>query len=184
MAIDAHSILQAEKRWSMVAIGAVLLIFAAILFAAIGLGRTPPGTVETIEPATLHLSAEFNEANLGTRVEADGRIVARIVATQFTFQPSCIVLPRDSRVTLRFATPDVIHGILVPGSNVNTMVVPGYVSEVHARLRHAGEQLMPCHEFCGLGHSQMLARVRVVELSDFRPDAQGRVRCEPVGSAS
>jgi cytochrome c oxidase subunit II len=26
---------------------------------------------------------------------------------------------------LRLASPDVIHGILVSGTNVNTMVVPG-----------------------------------------------------------
>lgn len=178
MALDAESILKAEKRWSLVAFGAVVLIFAAILFAAMALGRAAPGSVETIEPATLHLSSEFHDGNLGTRVEPDGRIVARIVAAQFAFQPSCVVLPKDTRVTLRLTTPDVIHGILVSGSNVNTMVVPGYVSEVHATLRRTGDLLMPCHEFCGLGHSQMLARVRVVDLADFKPDADGRVHCD------
>jgi cytochrome c oxidase subunit 2 len=39
--------------------------------------------------------------------------------------------------------------------------------------------LMPCHEFCGLGHSQMYARVRVVPQNEFRPDAQGRANCGP-----
>jgi len=78
---------------------------------------------------------------------------------------------------LRLSTPDVIHGILVSGTNVNTMVVPGYVSQVHTVFRRTGDLLMPCHEFCGLGHSQMLARVRVVPAEQFGPDAQGRVSC-------
>jgi len=78
---------------------------------------------------------------------------------------------------LRLASPDVIHGILVSGTNVNTMVVPGYVSQVHTVFRSTGDLLMPCHEFCGLGHSQMLARVRVVPLEQFRADAAGRVSC-------
>jgi len=38
--------------------------------------------------------------------------------------------------------------------------------------------LMPCHEFCGLGHSQMWATVRVVPRESFRPDAEGRAACE------
>ena len=37
----------------------------------------------------------------------------------------CIVVPADEPVTLRFASPDVIHGILITGTNVNTMVMPG-----------------------------------------------------------
>ncbi len=51
-------------------------------------------------------------------------MTARIVATQFAFVPQCIVLPANERVTLRFTSPDVIHGILVTGTNVNTMVIP------------------------------------------------------------
>jgi cytochrome c oxidase subunit II len=60
---------------------------------------------------------------------------------------------------------------------VNTMVVPGYVSRIHTTFAQTGEMLMPCHEFCGLGHSQMIARVRVVPARDFVPDANGRVAC-------
>ncbi len=81
-------------------------------------------------------------------------------------------------MTLRFATPDVIHGILVTGTNVNTMVVPGYVSQVHTVFTRTGDLLMPCHEFCGLGHSQMWATVKVVPPGEFKPDTQGRVVCD------
>jgi cytochrome c oxidase subunit II len=88
-------------------------------------------------------------------------------------------VPEGQNVTLRLASPDVIHGILVTGTNVNTMVVPGYVSQVHTVFRTTGDLLMPCHEFCGFGHSQMLARVRVVPREQFHPDAQGRMDCGP-----
>jgi hypothetical protein len=79
----------------------------------------------------------------------------RITATRFMFVPRCIVLPQGRLVTLRFASPDVIHGILITGTNVNTMVVPGYVAQVHTEFTRTGELLMPCHEYCGLGHSEM-----------------------------
>jgi len=44
-------------------------------------------------------------------------------------------------------------------------------------FRTTGDLLMPCHEFCGFGHSQMLARVRAVPADQFRPDAEGTVSC-------
>ena len=80
-------------------------------------------------------------------------------------------------MTLRFASPDVIHGILITGTNVNTMVVPGYVAQVHTEFTRAGELLMPCHEYCGLGHSEMWANVHVLSAVDFKPDHDGRVTC-------
>jgi len=177
MAATEHDVVRSELRWTVVVTAFVMVTMALTLFAALALQRNPPSNLERIDPKTLHLSGEFTEPNLGTRVEGNGQVTSRIVATQFAFVPNCIVVPVDREVTLRFASPDVIHGILVSGTNVNTMVVPGYVSQVHTVFRTTGEHLMPCHEFCGLGHSQMLARVRVVPRNEFRPDPQGRVAC-------
>src|SRR5262249_46794600 len=168
---------RSEVRWVVAVSVVVVVIFGLTLFAALELHRNPPSNLERIDPATLHLTGEFTEPNLGTRVERNGQVTTRIVATQFALVPQCVVVPEDQVVTLRLASPDVIHGILVSGTNVNTMVVPGYVSQVHTVFRTTGDLLMPCHEFCGLGHSQMLARVRVVPADQFRPDAQGRVSC-------
>ena len=177
MAWTEHDVVRSELRWAAAVIGFVAVLFALTLFAALALHRNPPSNVERIDPKTLHLSGEFTETNLGTRVEPNGQITTRIVATQFAFVPNCVVLPEGQPVTLRLASPDVIHGILVAGTNVNTMVVPGYVSQVHTVFRKTGDLLMPCHEFCGFGHSQMWARVRVVPADQFRPDAQGRASC-------
>ena len=177
MAISERAILQSEIRWAWVVAGIVAVILGAILFAALSMHMNPPSNREYVDPKTLHLSAEFTEPNLGTQVDPNGRVVARMITTQFEFVPNCIVLPANRDVTLRFASPDVIHGILITGTNVNTMVIPGYVAQVHTQLARTGDLLMPCHEYCGLGHSQMLATVRVVPPEQFRPDAEGRVRC-------
>lgn len=177
MAINESEILKSELRWSAVVAAIVAIILGAILYAAIAMHINPPSNREYVDPKTLHLSAEFTEANLGTRIDPNGQIVARVIATQFEFVPNCIILPAQRDVTLRFTSPDVIHGILVTGTNVNTMIVPGYVAQVHTRFTKTGELLMPCHEFCGLGHSQMLATVRVVPPEAFRPGADGRVAC-------
>ncbi len=176
-ALTERDVLRTELRWLWVVGVVVAIIFAGILYAGMAMRVNPPSNIETADPKTIHLSGEFTEANLGTKVEAGGQVTARVVATQFAFVPNCVVLPADQEVTLRFVSPDVIHGILVTGTNVNTMVVPGYVAQVHTVFRKTGDLLMPCHEFCGLGHSQMLGTVRVVPREQFRPGADGRVSC-------
>ncbi|ADG10744.1 cytochrome C oxidase subunit II [Caulobacter segnis] len=170
-------IARAETRWLVVVIACVSLIMVMVIVAGVVMHINPPSNIERTKPQDLHLSAEFTEANLGTRVEANGQITARIVATQFAFVPRCVVLPAETPVTLRFSSPDVVHGILVSGTNVNTMVVPGYVAQVHTVFRKTGDLLMPCHEYCGLGHSEMVATVRVVPKADFKPGPDGRVAC-------
>src|SRR5947207_11947203 len=177
MASSEQDVLRSEVRWAVAVNGFVVVILGLVLFAALALHRNPPSNIEPIDPKTLHLTGEFTEPNLGTRVEANGQVTTRIVATQFAFVPQCIVVPEGREVVLRLASADVIHGILVTGTNVNTMVVPGYVAQVHTVFQRTGDLLMPCHEFCGLGHSQMLARVRVVPAEQFRPDAEGRASC-------
>ncbi len=172
-----EGILRSEFRWAVIAVGMVSVIMIALIYAGLVQHINPPSNIETIDPNTLHLTGEFTEANLGTFVEATGQVTSRIVATQFTFQPQCFVVPANRPVTLRFASPDVIHGILITGTNVNTMVVPGYVSQVHTVFTKTGDLLMPCHEYCGLGHSQMWATVRVVPEDEFKPNAAGRVSC-------
>jgi cytochrome c oxidase subunit 2 len=178
MAMGEEEIVRSELRWGAVSIGVVSVIMLVVIYAGVVHHINPPSNIETIDPNTLHLSGEFTEGNLGTRVDPDGQVTSRIVATQFAFQPACIVVPVDRPVTLRLATPDVIHGILVTGTNVNTMVVPGYVSQVHTVFTRTGDLLMPCHEYCGLGHSEMSARVRVVPHDAFKPDADGRAACD------
>lgn len=176
-AVTEKDIVRAERRWLLVVIACVSLVMIMVILAGVVMHINPPSNIERTKPQDLHLSTEFTEANLGTRVEANGQITARIVTTQFAFVPRCVVLPVDTPVTLRLSSPDVIHGILVSGTNVNTMVVPGYVAQVHTVFRKTGDLLMPCHEYCGLGHSEMVATVQVVPRDQFKPGPDGRVAC-------
>jgi cytochrome c oxidase subunit 2 len=175
--IHERRVIATELLW---AFGVGILIAATlstIVFTALTRDINPPSNVERIDPKTLHLSGEFAEENLGTSVAPDGSVTARIVATQFMFVPRCIAVPQGRPVTLRFSAPDVIHGILITGTNVNTMIVPGYVSQVHTEFTRTGDLLMPCHEYCGLGHSEMYATVKVIPQNEFRPGPDGKVSC-------
>ena len=103
------------------------------------------------QPCTL--AGEFAEGNLGSALEPDGSVTVRAVGQQYSFTPQCMVVPTDALVTFRATSADVVHGFLIEGTNINTMLVPGYISQLSARFTTTGEHLMPCQEFCGDGSS-------------------------------
>jgi cytochrome c oxidase subunit II len=170
-------ILGTELVWAFGVGVLIAAILGTIVFTALTMGINPPSNVERIDSKTLHLSGEFAEQNLGTTVDSEGGVTVQVIATQFMFVPRCIAVPQGRRVTLRLASPDVIHGILITSTNVNTMVVPGFVSQVYTEFPRTGDLLMPCHEYCGLGHSEMWATVQALPASEFKPDRDGRVSC-------
>ena len=176
--MNEQDILNTELRWGMVAALAVAVIMVVIVGSSLGMAIHPPSHVETTDPTTLAQSGEFAERSLGTRINPDGSATVRLIATQFAFVPRCIPVPQGRPVTIRVTSPDVIHGFIIAGTNANTMVVPGYVSEVRTVFNKAGEHLMPCHEYCGLGHSEMWSVVRVIPQSDWKNDPNGRASCE------
>ena len=121
----------------------------------------------TSDPKTLHLSGEFVESNLGSTLEADGSVTVRAIGQQYSFTPQCIVVPADTPITLRTTSADVVHGLLIEGTNINTMLVPGYVAVLPIRFKAPGEHVMPCQEFCGIGHQGMWGKVKVVDKAAF-----------------
>jgi cytochrome c oxidase subunit II len=158
----------AERRWA-IAVGAIIFaIVAMMVFTGLHWAAMPPSRVETIDPRTLHLGGEFAEANLGTSVGADGKVIVRLVAQQYSFEPQCLLVPAGVPVTFRGTSSDVIHGFVVSGTNANVMLIPGYVATFTTTFRKTGEHVMPCHEYCGTGHEGMWSRVEVIDASEFR----------------
>jgi cytochrome c oxidase subunit 2 len=165
-----------ERHWASVSIALVVLLVVMATFAAVRLGAMPQGRVETIDPRTLHLDGEFIESNLGSALEPDGTVTVRGIGQQYSFTPSCMIVPTDTPVTFRTTSADVVHGFLVTGTNINLMLVPGYVSSLNVRFKTPGERLMPCHEFCGVGHEGMWGRIKVVDKAAFARLAADRRR--------
>jgi cytochrome c oxidase subunit 2 len=176
--IPEEVVARTEKRWVMIMGAMLLVMLTVIVVTGIMDALHPSSNVEVIDPTTLHLQGEFVESNLGTAVEPDGSVTVRIIAEQYEFVPRCLEVPVGTPVKFRITSADVIHGFLLPDTNVNTMVVPGFVAEVRTRFAKEGEYAMPCHEFCGLGHHAMWAHVRVVPRARFTSSTSlARVTC-------
>jgi cytochrome c oxidase subunit II len=165
-----------ERRWAAVAVAILALLVVMATFAAVHLGTMPQRRLETVDPRTLHITGEFIDSNLGSAVEPDGSVTVRAIGQQYSFTPSCILVPADTPITFRATSADVVHGLLITGTNINLMLVPGYVSSLEARFASPGERLMPCHEFCSVGHEGMWGRIKIVDQAAFAQMAASRRR--------
>jgi cytochrome c oxidase subunit 2 len=173
---SAHLAARVERRWATISTIIVLLLATAAALIGLQHATMPQGRVETIDAARLHLSGEFVESNLGTAVEPDGSVTVRAIGQQYSFVPDCLLVPTDTPITFRATSPDVVHGFLIVGTNINTMLVPGYVSNITARFSKPGDHLMPCQEFCGVGHEGMWAKVKVIDKAEFTRLGAGKRR--------
>jgi len=168
-----------ERRWATLSIAIVGLLVGMAAFVGIHQATMPQGRVEISDPRTLHLSGEFVESNLGAEVLADGSVMVRAIGQQYSFTPQCIVVPEGTSITMRATSADVVHGLLIQGTNINTMLVPGYVSEAQIAFKGTGDHVMPCQEFCGIGHQGMWGKFKVVDRNVFNKMAlsQRRLTC-------
>jgi cytochrome c oxidase subunit 2 len=164
-----------EKVWIWLVGLITVVMVGSILYTAFAMSVHPPSNVEPIDSTRLHLTDEFAEDNLGVFENADGSVTVRMVASRYGFYPQAVRVPAGTPLTFRFATPDVLHGLHVPGTNVDTMVIPGYVSQVRTEINYDsvarvgqddgnGGVRVPlyCNEYCGLGHHFMWSRITVV----------------------
>lgn len=169
----------AESRWAILVGLIIAFLVGMIAYMSVHWAAMPPVRTETIDPGTLHISGEFIETNLGSVAEADGTVTVRVLANQYSFTPSCLLVPKDTPIHIRGTAADVVHGFSVGQSNVNLMLVPGYISNFRTRFENTGEHMMPCHEYCGVGHAAMWARVKIIEKAEFMRQAAGgrRLSC-------
>jgi hypothetical protein len=121
--VSEEDIARTEAYWVVIMLGMLALMMAIILVTGMNAPHSP-GSVETIDPTTLHLSGEFAESNLGTAAEPDGSVTARVIGEQSSFVPDCVQVPVDTSVRFRLTSADVVHGFLIPSTNINTTVVP------------------------------------------------------------
>ncbi|WP_346773940.1 cytochrome c oxidase subunit II [Brevibacillus sp. SYP-B805] len=86
---------------------------------------------------------------------------ATMVAQMFSFVPNELSIPVGSTVHFELTSPDVVHGLFIPNTNVNIMVIPGHITEFTYTFHSKGDYLILCHEYCGAGHHLMMGRLLV-----------------------
>lgn len=157
-----------ERKWGFVVLGMTGFFVSVILMTSFFHGINAPSNVETIDSARLHLSEEFAEDSLGVEEKPFGELIVRMVAARYGFFPRDIKVPADTKITFRWVSLDVLHGVHMPMTNMSTMILPGFVAEITTIFPKPGKYPLLCNEYCGRGHDHMWSNVTVVAKQHWR----------------
>jgi len=76
-------------------------------------------------------------------------------------------VPVNKPVRVIMHSEDVLHAFYVPAFRVKADVLPNRYTETWFQATAVGDYIIPCTEYCGKGHSQMKAFVKVVSQQDY-----------------
>jgi cytochrome c oxidase subunit 2 len=165
-----------EKLWFGLSLLLIVAFIGTITYGTVGAGvemiSDDGGTVQP-ENVTSHEKFEQYQQPNATQV-GDSEYAVAVQALQFAFLPGTgqpIRVPENSEVTFYISSTDVTHGFSIAGTNVNTMVIPGQMSEVTVDFGSYDEPTdlgVICHEFCGPGHEVMAGTIRVIPEDQWR----------------
>lgn len=89
-------------------------------------------------------------------------------------------VPVNKPVRLIMHSEDVLHAFYVPDFRIKQDVLPNRYTETWFHATAVGDYVIPCTEYCGKGHSEMKAIVKVVSQQDYEkfleegdPDEKG-----------
>jgi cytochrome c oxidase subunit 2 len=130
----------------------LVLFFIALLYSAAGLGISLPTCVTDVAP--------FRQGRVIDK--GDNHYEVHMVAKMWAFDPAEVRLPPGADVDIYLSALDVTHGMYIEHTGVNLMAVPGAVNAARVRFDHEGEYPVICHEYCGLGHQNMMGKFVIV----------------------
>jgi len=143
-----------EKLFLKIGLLVLVVWLIVIGFEGFIANINPPTGSQTVDPAKYSISPGLNKTGPDT-------YDAYYVAKAFTFQPNDLKIPVNSTVHFYVTSADVVHGFFVPHTDLNMMAVPGWVNNETHRFTKKGTYLLLCHEYCGIGHQDMFAKIEV-----------------------
>jgi cytochrome c oxidase subunit 2 len=85
-----------------------------------------------------------------------------------TTQSPEMVIPQGENVRIWLTSSDVVHGFYVRDFNFSRYALPGVLNEFTISPQKTGTFFGQCTQLCGLYHSLMFFRVKVVSPADYQ----------------
>ncbi len=99
------------------------------------------------------------------------KVVARQWSWQFTYengkQDGVLRVPVGKPVKLLITSADVLHSLFIPAYHIKEDCVPGRETHLWFLPDQVGSYDLFCTEYCGVGHSNMITKVEVMQQKDF-----------------
>jgi cytochrome c oxidase subunit II len=159
----------------------VIIISVAFVLVLFGLAAMAINMFHVGLPTCLTDIKPFQKGELITHSPTHYEV--HYVARMWEFDPEEVVVPAGSTVDIYVSTRDVTHGMILLGTDLNLMIVPGVVNYTRVKFDQPRTYQLLCHEYCGTGHEQMSAKIRVVDASTFAAKTPPAVAAQPTDPA-
>jgi cytochrome c oxidase subunit II len=97
--------------------------------------------------------------------------IARMWSFSFLYengrQSPDLIIPVNTPVKIKLTSLDVIHSLYIPAFRIKSDMVPGREKVMWFLPEREGEYDLFCAEYCGLRHSYMNAKVKVMSKASF-----------------
>lgn len=143
-----------EMAYTIVPVIIVLGLFAATMVVE---------NKEVANPKT-SVTIDVNAFQWGWKFTYPGQ---NVVVVGQTTQDPVMVMPVNTNVHINLTSSDVIHGFYVHAFNFSRYALPGVLNQFTLRAVTTGTFDGQCTQICGLYHSLMVFRVKVVSQSDY-----------------
>jgi cytochrome c oxidase subunit 2 len=143
-----------EMVYTVVPILIVFGLFAATLVVE---------NKEVSNPKT-NVIVDVNAFQWGWKFSYPG--TSTVIVGQTTQSPT-MVIPVNTDVHINLTSTDVVHGFYVKAFNFSRYALPGVVNQFTIRAVNTGTYFGQCTQLCGLYHSLMYFRVRVVAMDQY-----------------
>lgn len=143
--ITHNSIL--EVTWTIVPIILILIVFSWGFRGFLSL-TTPPANAYEIHVTAASWLWEFEYPGGGSTVNE-------------------VFVPVDRPVKFIMRSDDLLHSLFVPDFRIKQDVLPNRYTTAWFEATETGESILYCSEYCGTGHSDMLATVHVLSREEF-----------------
>ena len=161
-----------EKAWLVASLVLIVFFISTVAYVtAISGVDMVDDSGGTIDPDNVSDSDRFGDPRVEQVGENEYEVYMR--ALQFTFLPNTVEVPENSTVTFYITSSDVVHGYQIVGTNVNTMVIPGQISEITVEFDESGEYGVLCNEYCGSGHQDMEGSILVHPRDEWEDMQEG-----------
>lgn len=150
-----------EKIWLTFGVGALIIFLIVLGFYNFAKGHDAPEGLQKIDPQLVNVTPPFD--NPGVKQIDENTYEVNLVAQIFGYSPNKIQVPKGKKIIFNVVSKDVIHSFTIPGTNINMMIVPGYINTQAHTFKETGDYLVLCNEYCGTGHHLMQMNIEVID---------------------
>lgn len=141
-------------------------------------GNEPLEIIWTVVPSFIliaifiHGLVVFNELRTPPKDAVEVNLVAKQWLWQFEYgngkkTVNELYVQQNLPVKMIMRSDDVLHSFFIPAFRVKQDILPGRFTQLWFTPTKVGSFIIFCSEYCGAGHSQMLARVNVMSPEAF-----------------